>query len=178
MAEAPVGPSLRPVRLHDIARLRDWRNMPEVASYMYTDHEISEAEHARWFGEVLGATDSKYWIIEVDGQPVGLANMVGISARHRRASWAFYLADPAARGRGIGSFTERYVLRHAFEELGLHKLCCEVLGSNEAVIGMHKKFGFVVDGVLREHIWKGDHFEDVVSLSMTEDQYRKPGTDQ
>lgn len=163
---------MRRLRLDDITRVRAWRNLPEVARYMYTDHEISEAEHARWFGDALDRPDRRYWIIELDEEPVGLANLVDISERHRRASWAFYLADPAVRGRGVGSFTETYVLKHAFAELGLHKLCCEVLGSNAAVVKMHQKFGFVVDGVLRQHIWKDGTFDDVVSLSMTADEYR------
>ena len=169
---AETGAAMRRLRLDDIARVRAWRNLPDVARYMYTDHEISEAEHARWFADALDRPDRLYWIIELDGQPVGLANLVEISERHRRASWAFYLADPAVRGRGVGSFTERYVLKHAFVELGLHKLCCEVLASNEAVVQMHQKFGFVVDGVLRQHIWKDGTFDDVVSLSMTAEEYR------
>lgn len=172
MPDESPGISLRPMRLDDIGMVRAWRNLPEVARYMYTDHEITEGEHARWFGDAIERPDRRYWIIELDSQPVGLANLVDISERHRRASWAFYLADPAVRGRGVGSFTEAFVLREAFETLGLNKLCCEVLGSNESVVGMHKKFGFRVDGVLRQHIWKNDHFEDVVSLSMTHDEYK------
>lgn len=172
MPDAATGVDLRPLRLDDIIRVREWRNLPDVARYMYTDHQISEGEHARWLGDAIERPDRRYWIIELDGRPVGLANMVEISERHRRASWAFYLADPAIRGRGVGSFTEMFVMREAFEELKLNKLCCEVLGSNEAVVAMHEKFGFMIDGVLRQHIWKVDHFEDVVCMSMTADEYR------
>jgi UDP-4-amino-4,6-dideoxy-N-acetyl-beta-L-altrosamine N-acetyltransferase len=161
------------MRLEDIVRVREWRNLPDVARYMYTDHIISEGEHARWFGDALERRDRRYWIIELDGVPVGLANLVDISERHRRASWAFYLADPLVRGRGVGSYTERFVLGQAFDELKLNKLCCEVLGSNQAVVAMHQRFGFSVDGTLREHIWKGDHFEDVVAMSITASEYRQ-----
>lgn len=175
MSDTSTGVALRRLRLDDIARVRQWRNLPDVARYMYTDHRIQEGEHARWFGEALDRPDRRYWIIELDGQPVGLANLIDISERHRRAAWAFYLADPTVRGRGVGSFTEEFILREAFLELKLNKLCCEVLGSNEAVVAMHKKFGFVIDGVLRQHIWKHDHFEDVVILSMTADEYRARG---
>ena len=164
--------TLRPMSLADIIRVREWRNLPDVARYMYTDHEISEAEHASWFGMALDSGDRRYWIIELDGAPVGLANLYDIQPAHRRAYWAFYLADPAVRGRGVGSATERFVLRYAFEELGLNKLCCEVLGSNEAVVAMHEKFGFVVGGTLRSHIWKRDHFEDVVTLSILAEEWR------
>jgi UDP-4-amino-4,6-dideoxy-N-acetyl-beta-L-altrosamine N-acetyltransferase len=139
---------------------------------MYTDHEITEAEHARWFGDALERPDRRYWIIELDSQPVGLANITDISEQHRRASWAFYLADPGVRGRGVGSFTEQFVMRHAFEELGLNKLCCEVLGSNDAVVKMHQRYGFSIDGVLRQHIFKDEAYEDVVSLSITAEEYK------
>ena len=89
MAEDPNGVALRRLRLDDLVRVREWRNLPEIARYMYTDHEIGEGEHARWFGDALDRPDRRYWIIELEGRPVGLANLVDISERHRRASWAF-----------------------------------------------------------------------------------------
>ena len=171
MAQGASGASLRPMALGDAVSVREWRNLPDVAKYMYTDHEISEAEHAAWFGRALSALSSRYWIIELDDAPVGLANIYDISEPHRRAYWAFYLADPAVRGRGVGGFTERFVMRHAFENLGLNKLCCEVLSSNPTVVEMHQKFGFRVDGTLRAHIWKGDHFEDVIAMSMLREEW-------
>ena len=171
MSDATSGPVLRSMDIEDIARVLAWRNQPEVARYMYTDHSISRAEHARWFGTALSSPDRIYWIIELDGQPVGLANLYDISDRHRRAYWAFYLADPAVRGRGVGSYTERFVIQHAFRELDLNKLCCEVLSSNDAVVQMHQRFGFQVDGTLRQHIWKQDHFEDVVAMSLLRSEW-------
>lgn len=171
MKEAAGGPALRPMAIEDISRVLEWRNQPEVARYMYTDHTISPEEHARWFGGALSSPDRTYWIIELDSQPVGLANIYDISERHRRAYWAFYLADPAVRGRGVGSYTERFVMRHVFADLGLNKLCCEVLASNEAVVHMHLRFGFTVDGTLRQHIWKHDHFEDVVAMSLLRSEW-------
>ena len=149
VTEPPV--RLRPMELADAVRVREWRNLPDVARYMYTDHEITEAEHARWFGSMLGSPTHRYWIIELDEVPVGLANLYDVSSVHQRAYWAFYLADPMVRGRGVGGFTERFVLRYVFEELGLHKLCCEVLSSNPAVVAMHEKFGFHIDGTLPQH---------------------------
>jgi UDP-4-amino-4,6-dideoxy-N-acetyl-beta-L-altrosamine N-acetyltransferase len=155
-----------------MVRLREWRNQPEVARYMYTDHEISESEHAAWFGGAMSATDRHYWVIELDGIPVGLANLYDIRPQHRRTYWAFYLADPAVRGRGVGSATERFVLDHVFRVMAFEKLCCEVLSSNPIVAEMHAKFGFSVDGTLRSHIWKGDHFEDVIAMSVLADEWR------
>jgi UDP-4-amino-4,6-dideoxy-N-acetyl-beta-L-altrosamine N-acetyltransferase len=164
---------LRALKLDDIGRLREWRNLPEISRHMYTDHEIGEAEHARWFGTAFTADDRKYWVIQLDERPVGLANLYDIDFQHSRAYWAFYLADPAVRGRGVGSHTEKFVMNYAFDELKLNKLCCEVLATNEAVVHMHERFGFSIDGRLRRHIRKGDDYVDVITMSLLADEWRE-----
>ena len=170
-SETPSAVNLRPIRLDDAGRLLAWRNLPEVAAFMYTDHQISEAEHARWFGLAMGDESRRYWIIELEGKPVGLANLYDISSLHKRAYWAFYLADQAVRGRGVGSTTERFVMRHVFVDLGLEKLCCEVLATNEGVVKMHERYGFHVDGVLRRHVVKNGERVDVVAMSLLRDEW-------
>jgi UDP-4-amino-4,6-dideoxy-N-acetyl-beta-L-altrosamine N-acetyltransferase len=165
------GVTWRSLLLGDLERILAWRNSQEIRQFMYTDHEISPAEHARWFGEAMSSDTRIYWIIELDGLPVGLANLYDISTRHERAYWAFYLADAAVRGRGVGSATERFVLNHAFSVLGLNKLCCEVLATNESVVRMHQRYGFAIDGTLRGHIRKDDSFVDVVALSILREEW-------
>lgn len=157
---------LRDMRLADAPSVLEWRNSRDVAEYMYTDHNITEGEHALWFGQALTAPDRKYWIIEHDQRSVGLANLYDISLDYRRAYWAFYIADASVRGKGVGSSTERFMLDFAFNHLTLNKLCCEVLASNETVVRLHRKFGFTVDGLLRQHILKNGTFVDVVTLSL------------
>ena len=46
--------TLRRLRPDDRDRLLAWRNAPEVAAYMYSDHEITAEEHARWFAGIAG----------------------------------------------------------------------------------------------------------------------------
>lgn len=171
MSETAGAVHLRPIELDDMTRILAWRNLPEVAAYMYTDHVISDAEHARWFAGAMTDATKRYWIIELDGEPVGLANLYDISASQKRAYWAFYLADDRVRGKGVGSATERFVMRHVFEELGLDVLCCEVLATNEGVVRMHQRYGFQVDGVLRRHVIKAGERVDVVALSLLRDDW-------
>jgi UDP-4-amino-4,6-dideoxy-N-acetyl-beta-L-altrosamine N-acetyltransferase len=171
MSETTPAVHLRPIELADTTQLLAWRNLPEVASYMYTDHHITEPEHARWFAGAMNDETKRYWVIELDGEPVGLANLYDISAAHRRAYWAFYLADDRVRGRGVGSTTERWVMRHVFEELALEKLCCEVLETNEGVVKMHQRYGFTIDGVLRAHVVKGGTRVGVVTMSLLREEW-------
>jgi UDP-4-amino-4,6-dideoxy-N-acetyl-beta-L-altrosamine N-acetyltransferase len=157
---------LRALAAADSERVLAWRNSPEVAAYMYTDHEITPDEHARWFARGLQGGDRRYWIIELDGAPVGLANLTRIDPANSRCDWAFYLADPAVRGRGVGAAVEYLVLGHVFERLQLNKLWCEVLVGNAAVVKLHERFGFVREALFRNHVLKAGHYHDVTGLGL------------
>jgi len=157
---------LRGLEAGDSEQVLAWRNLPEIRRWMYTDHVIPRDEHDRWFAGIFGDPTRRYWIIELDGRPVGLANLADISRANRRATWAYYLADPAVRGRGVGAFTEFFVIEHVFGQLGLNKLWCEVLVENEAVWKLHEAFGFRREALLRQHVWKDGAPIDVVGLGL------------
>lgn len=158
--------TLRDVTPADRDRLLDWRNQPDVARWMYTDHVITPAEHDRWLASALSDTTRRYWIIELDGEPVGLANLYDLSVANRKTAWAYYLASPSVRGKGVGAFVEFWMIEHVFGTLGLDKLCCEVLVENEAVWKIHQSFGFQREALYRHHVWKAGVPLDVVGLGL------------
>jgi UDP-4-amino-4,6-dideoxy-N-acetyl-beta-L-altrosamine N-acetyltransferase len=158
--------SLRDIKPADAEKTREWRNHPDVGKYMFTDHVITREEHAAWFQRITEDARYKVWIIVCNSEDVGLANLYDIDLRNRRCYWGSYVADPQLRGKGIGSFVEYLVLRFVFDDLQLHKLCCEVLAFNKSAIDIHTGFGFVQEGVLRQHIFKNGQAHDVVSLAM------------
>ena len=158
--------SLRDLRPEDMEMIREWRNLPRVSDFMYTDHVISPEEHAAWFARIIRDTGCKYWIIVCDGEDVGLVNLYNIDRKNRRCYWAFYVVSPNVRGKGVGSYAEYAILSYVFDELKLEKLCCEVLAFNKGVVEMHRRFGFVQEGLFRRHIFKKGEFHDVVCLAM------------
>ena len=157
---------LRRLVMEDGPRVLAWRNDPAVAAYMYGDHVIGEAEHALWLDAALTREDRRYWIVELDGAPVGLANLARIDLAASRCDWAFYLASQAVRGRGVGAAVEYLVLRHVFETLELNKLWCEVLADNTAVVRLHERFGFTREALFRDHVRKGGMLRDVVGMGL------------
>jgi UDP-4-amino-4,6-dideoxy-N-acetyl-beta-L-altrosamine N-acetyltransferase len=161
-----VSVTLRPVTADDSARLLAWRNSPAVSAYRYGDHLITPQEHAHWLVGAMAATDRRYWIIEDDATPVGLANLVNIDTQRRRCEWAYYLGEASVRGRGVGAAVELLMLDHVFGDLGLNKLWCEVLLDNEPVWRLHESFGFVREALYRDHVFKAGRFQDVVGLGL------------
>jgi len=163
--------TLRDLNGADSARLLAWRNTPEVAAFMYSDHPITQTEHDRWFAGIAGDSRRAYWIIEVDGAPAGLANLADIDSANRRCAWAYYLAEPAVRGMGVGSFVEFWMIEHVFSVLGLEKLWCEVLASNEPVLRLHARFGFIEEARLRRHIYKVGQPHDVLGMGLLKEDW-------
>jgi UDP-4-amino-4,6-dideoxy-N-acetyl-beta-L-altrosamine N-acetyltransferase len=159
--------SFRPLEDGDRDRLLAWRNSPQVAAYMYSDHLITPEEHARWFAEIAGDPTRAYWIIEMDRTPVGLVNLYHIHSE--QCKWAYYLADPATRGLGVGAWVEFRTLDHVFSDLGLIRLWCEVLADNEAVWNLHLSFGFKVTERLEDHVIKGGVPRTVLCLKLTKE---------
>ena len=164
---------MRPLELADSATVYRWRNLPEIRRWMYTDHEILADEHAKWFPAALADPSRSYWIIELEGAAVGLANLADINTTQRRATWAYYLAETSVRGRGIGAFVEYFVIEHVFGALGLDKLWCEVLADNEAVWKMHEAFGFQREALFRRHAWKSGVATDVVGLGLLAEDWAR-----
>ena len=164
---------MRHVRAEDKEKIRNWRNKPSVAQYMYTDNYITREEHERWFARVTSDPTLEYWIITYDGEDIGLLNLYGIDECHRRCYWAFYVAEEGLRRKGVGGSVEYFVLKYVFEELKLNKLCCEVLASNQAVVGMHKSFGFREEGYFRQHVMKGGKSADIHCLAMLREEWEQ-----
>jgi UDP-4-amino-4,6-dideoxy-N-acetyl-beta-L-altrosamine N-acetyltransferase len=153
------------------ARVRLLRNQPDVRKYMYTSHEINEVEHQAWLDSLEGSARQSVFVIVDAEQPIGIVSLSVINVLQKTADWAFYL-DPQVQGKGFGSLVEFWLLDHAFNDAGLEKLNCEVLQSNTAVIGMHQKFGFVLEGVRRQNILKDGQRLDVVLLGITAEEWR------
>jgi len=164
--------ALRDVRPDDMNMIRKWRNLPKVADNMYTDHVISPEEHASWFSRVLEAPTCKYWIIVCDGEDVGVANLYAIDEINRRCYWGFYVVSPNVGGKSVGLQAEYAVLNYVFDHLKFEKLCCEVLSFNRGVMEMHRRFGFVQEGLFRKHVWKRGAFHDVVCLAILREEWQ------
>ncbi len=157
---------LREIGPADEDLLRSWRNQPDVAAYMYTDHQISAEEHARWFSAALVDPRRRYWIFEHLGEDLGLGCFYDLDLKHRRTNSAFYLARTSARGRGAGAMAEYALMIEAFDHLQLNKVTCEVFEENRSVVKGHETFGFVQEGLLRQHVIKGGQPRNVVVMGV------------
>ena len=161
---------LRPMEPADRDRLLDWRNSERVRANMFTDHVIGADEHAKWFARSLAESTTAHFIFEIRGRPLGFSSLTAIARAHRRCSWGFYLAE-ADLPRGTGSAMTFLTLCHAFESIGVDKVCCEVFSFNARALRMLENAGFAREGRLARHCVKNGKQEDVVCLARFRDNW-------
>lgn len=162
MNTAP-GDGVRRMTADDLERVLRWRNHPDVRAFMFTQHEISPAEHARWFAAADADPARHLLIYERDGAPLGFASLA-VGDSPGVAAWGFYLAPEAPRGSGraLGAA----VLAHAFGALALDEVRGEALAFNTASIRMHEKLGFRRTGERRQPDGHGGDEQAVVCFRL------------
>lgn len=161
--------TLRLIKDDELELIRSWRNAPAVRANMYTRHEISSEEHLAWWSHTSQRQDQQYLMYEKDNKARGVVGFTSIDCINANCSWAFYAAPDAPKG--TGSQMEFLALEHVFTDLKLHKLHCEVLAFNTPVIKLHQKFGFQIEGILRQHHLINSEYVDIYRLGMLEDEW-------
>ena len=136
---------------------------------MYTQHEIAIKEHLLWWRKLKSSRTRVDCIYQYEGIDAGVVSLTEIDDSNSTASWAFYAAPDAAKG--TGSRMEFLALEYALVERGLHKLCCEVLSFITGVVAMHKKFGFRLEGLLRDQKRINGAYVDVCRFGILQDEW-------
>lgn len=164
---------LRAVVERDLPVLLAWRNTERIRNVMYSNHVITWQEHYEWFQRSQGEQyTNKHYVFLQGHTPLGVVNFTDITMIHKRLTWGFYIgAASAPKGSGVTMAT--LALDKAFEEFGMHKICGEVLLDNVKSINYHERLGFVREGVLKQHIFKDNHYVDVIVFGLFYEAWQK-----
>lgn len=146
----------------DVEAVLAWRNHPDVRRFMFSQQEIQLSQHRAWFERTSHEDGRHLLIFERDGKASGFVNLlVSIGGV---ADWGFYV-DPAAP-KGSGAELGECILPYAFQTLGLHRIAGQVLAFNEKSQRFHVRLGFQQEGILRQHYFDGEHYQDVYSYGL------------
>lgn len=157
------------MQLADLQRVLAWRNHVDVRRYMYTQHEITLAEHKSWFERAANDACKSLLIFEINQQPLGFINFSKHSVG-AIADWGFYLAPDAPKGSG--RLLGHAALAYAFSQLKLHKICGEALAFNERSIRFHQSLGFIQEGNLRDQYFDGTSYHNVINFGLLADEWQ------
>ncbi|HEV2610695.1 MAG TPA: GNAT family protein, partial [Noviherbaspirillum sp.] len=166
---------LRELGRADLARLTKWRNERELMSQLNAVFRyVGQETDLDWFNEYIANrfNNIRLAICEAGSEKfIGVVYLLEIDWINRNAEKAIWIGDKAYQGKGAGEFATRSVLRHAFNDLNLHRLHLTVLATNERALKLYRKVGFVEEGRLRQAVYKDGRYIDLIRMGMIEEEY-------
>jgi len=171
--------SIVPIRYEDMFKIMIWRNAQiinlrqKIELTIEIQEEYFEKEIKKLFNE---KQPSQLLFSFLEKQNcIGYGGLVHISWEDKRAEMS-YLVNPV-----ITSNTEAYeksfscfiklIKKVCFEELMFNKLFTETYCNRLKHIKILEKNGFIIEGVLREHIIQNSKFQNSIIHSILETEY-------
>ena len=103
------------------------------------------------------------------GEVIGVCGLEGI-AMHLSPELGLWLGKDHW-DQGYGTDTVRTLCRHAFRDMGIHRVTLHVLASNERGRRAYEKVGFVREGTQRESIFTQGRWQDVDMMGLLASEF-------
>ena len=164
---------LRPIQENELEMIMNWRMLPEITEYMYTDPKLTIEDQQRWYRSLHERKDIIAFMIEVDQTPCGILNVTDIDYNNKRCSWGYYMAVKEKRSLKLAMTIEWNLYDYVFDVLGMNKLEGEIFSFNKNVLRIHQMCGSNIEGELREHIFKNGNYYDVTVTGILKEEWQK-----
>jgi diamine N-acetyltransferase len=155
--------AFRPTRIEDLNYVLRTERAAENAPYV---GQGSLEEHLA----AMNDSDAGHFIVEdEDRRRVGYLILAGLNSPDRCIEFRRMVISE--KGQGYGRQALRWAKRLAFEQRQAHRLWLDVIASNQPARGLYESEGFVVEGLLRDRHFYGDHYESLVIMAMLNSEY-------
>lgn len=167
---------LRAVEHEDVKKFHEWVNDPEVTRGLAMYLPMSLADEENWFNSfakrdarekplAIEVRKSKSWKL------IGNCGVFDIESVNSSAELGIMIGDKSEWNKGYGSEVMVLLLRHCFETLNLHRVFLRVHTENIRAVRSYEKAGFILEGRLREAVYKSGKYEDVLIMSVLNSEW-------
>lgn len=168
---------LRAIETEDLEMLRQWRNLPEFKRNFREYRELSRIMQEKWFESIVnGDRDTIMYAICMNEteELLGCCGLCYINWVQRSSDLSLYIGYKKTYidSSGIAEEACKLLFEYGFHELNLHKVWTELYEYDLKKIDFFtKRFGFKIDGTLRDHHYMDGKWWDSLILSLLEDEY-------
>lgn len=167
---------LRAMEKSDMELVRQLFNDPEVEhNVVGWSFPLSCYQQEKWFEMHYKDDNSFRFVIEEieTREAVGIATLIDIDWKNRRAEHGIKILNTEKRHCGIGTDTVMAIMRYAFDELQLKRLDGSWFADNIASKSMYMKCGWKEEGVRRKYVYKNGEYKDLyITGVLAEDYYQ------
>lgn len=171
---------LRALELSDLDRIHAWHNDRELyemigGPFRYTSRHAVQAWLERKCDFVANgpAADQLNLAICIreTSKHIGNIYLHQINWISRNAELRIFIGDRDERSKGYGTAAIRQLLAHAFNDMGLKKVQLGVLTDNLQAEKSYLKIGFIVEGTLKNNIFKQGKWKDVLLMGICSEDF-------
>ena len=156
---------LRAIEEGDLPQLRDWRNDDRLRSTAREYRLLNMVNQHDWLKNISRSREVEMFGIEVDGLLEGACGLCNINWVYRTAEVSIYATTEEIATDAL------YLLRQkAFEEFDLRRLWAGVHEFHSAKIELYEEAGFVLEGKLREHVFKLGKYHDSLIYGLLKEE--------
>lgn len=132
---------------------------------------ISDAQEEEWLKKVASDERSVFWIIEIDGKPIGTSVIRRIDWKNQHGETGTLIGEREYWRKGIGVEQAELRTRFAFRELNLQKLKSGAFADNLASVRMQRRVGYREVGIQRREIFADGTWHDAVLSEILRDDW-------
>ena len=124
---------------------------------------------------IANSSDRVDYAITLKDNPryIGEVVLNNFDVDNRSASFRIALNNQKNFGKGYGSEATKLMLKHAFENLHLHRVELEVYDFNPRAKHVYEKQGFTQEGIKRDTLLWNGKYQNAIIMSLLEDEYFK-----
>ena len=167
---------LRAVEREDVRKFHEWVNDPEVTAGLVMRVPLSLRDEEEWLERVSKADpNQKPLAIEIrKGKAwklIGNCGAFSIDAVSRSSELGIMIGAKEEWNKGYGAEAMTLLLKHGFETLNLNRIFLRVYSENVRAVRSYEKAGFVLEGRMREAVYKHGKYDDVLIMSMLRSEW-------
>lgn len=122
--------------------------------------EAGQADRLRSMLSALSVGAEQPWILTSGSTVIGTVTLTGLVRGAFLSAHVGYWVDARHQGRGICSAALRIVVKHAHDELGLHRLQASVLPHNAPSRSVLERTGFTLIGTAPSYLRIDGRWQD------------------
>lgn len=168
---------LRPLQVEDLKEhLIYWYNDREVTRYLFrgaypsnTDILLKEYQQNLLNNKEIELIAC----LKKEHQVIGIGGLHGINPVAHSAELRMLIGEKSAWGKGYATEASQLLIAYAFEVLNLNKVYLGVNAQQANAVRVYEKSGFVVEGCLRDEIYRNGRYYDAIRMSILKTEYQQ-----
>ncbi|WP_173918953.1 GNAT family N-acetyltransferase [Halobacillus sp. Marseille-Q1614] len=161
-----------PLKEEHLTLIYKWQHTKEWEALLGVPKGFTREALTEWYRGIKDNPHYKFYRIGYKGKPVGLISFFDITPKHSRCYWAPFICDQK-KSEVMNQMMVINALDKIFFKLHIHKVCAEILETNEPMVKFHEALGFQFEALYVDHIQDHGEYKNVVHMSLFKDQWGK-----